>query len=316
LRLAINPEVDIIWLSNTSLQVSNAIGQSHQITDLPLEIKDIYTEIDGVKRLTDIFMKLGIDERIHNDINESILSLIDQKIFVNQTLLNLRYEYLKKSYVSIKGLNTAVYEIAHLLAANGVGRIVIEDLIKSSQTVSLADINVFSPRAKDIGTSLSKSVKNSLTYFDVKLDKPDNKQVPNLVIISGEISDFELDEIFIKQIPHLFVRKTNDFIHVGPFIIPDKKLCIKCQQVIKVKQKLSFFNFNKKRIRQIDNNPALTTLASSLVATTVISFLSNELIDKFPILTNVVCELDPFGPTISFRQVKQNPSCECKWLAA
>jgi len=316
LRLAINPEIDVIWLSNSSVQISNAAGQSFQIKDLPFEIKDIYSEIDGVKQLSDIFIKLGIDERIHNDVNESIISLINQKVFINQTHLHQKYEYLKGSYVLIKGLNTAVYQIAHLLAANGVGRIVIEDLIKTPNSVSLADINVFSPRAKEIGTSLSKSVKNSLNYFDVKLDKPDRNTSPDLIIICDEISDFDLNEIIIKQIPHLYLRKTNDFIHVGPFNIPDAQLCLKCQQIVKIKQKLSFFNFNKKRIRQIDNNPALTTLASSLAVTSVVSYLSKELNNKFPILTNVVCELDPVGPTISFKQVKQNQNCECKWLAA
>lgn len=316
MRLSINPEIDVIWLSNTALQVSNAAGQSFQITDLPLEIKDIYAEIDGVKQLSDILIKLGVDERIHNDVNESILLLIEQKVFINQTYLNEKFETLRNSYVLIKGLNTTVYQIAHLLASNGVGRIVIEDLIKSPQTVSLADINVFSPRAKDIGTSLSKCVKNSLTYFDIRLDKPDRNLSPDLIILCDEISEFDLHEIIIKQIPYLYVRKTNDFIHVGPFTIPDAKLCLKCQQILKIKQKLSFFNFSKKRIRQIDNNPALTTLASSLAVTSVISYLSKELNNKFPILTNVVCELDPVGPTISFKQIRQNQNCECNWLAA
>ncbi len=41
LRLAINPEIDVIWLSNSSVQISNAAGQSFQIKDLPFEIKDI-----------------------------------------------------------------------------------------------------------------------------------------------------------------------------------------------------------------------------------------------------------------------------------
>ena len=316
MRLAINPEIDIIWLSNTSIQVSNAAGQSFQITDLPVEVKDIYVEIDGVKQLSDILIKQGIDERIHNDVNEAIILLIKEKVFINQTRLNEKYEFLKKSYVLIKGLNTAVFQIAHLLASNGVGRIVIEDLIKSPQNVSLADINVFSPRAKEIGTSLSKSVKNSLSYFDVKLDKPDTNVAPDLIIICDEISEFDSNEIIMKRIPQLFVRKTNDYIHVGPFNIPDAKLCLKCQQIVKIKQKLSLFNFSKKRIRQIDNNPALTTLASSLVVTSVVSFLSKELKNKFPILTNVVCELDPVGPTIAFKQIKQNQNCECKWLAA
>ncbi|MFZ9360614.1 MAG: hypothetical protein ACO249_04660, partial [Candidatus Nanopelagicales bacterium] len=296
MRLTINPEIDVIWLSNTSIQVSNAAGQSFQITDLPLEIKDIFTEVDGVKQLADIFTKIGIDERIHNDINESIILLINQKVFLNKSNLNQKYENLKNSYVLIKGLNTAVYQIAHLLASNGIGRIVIEDLVKSNQIVSLADINVFSPRAKEIGTSLSKSVKSSLSYFDVKLDKPDNQILPDLIILCDEITEIELNEIIMKEIPHLYVRKTNDFIHIGPFNIPDAKLCFKCQQIVKIKQKLSFFDFNKKRIRQIDNHPVLTTLASSLAVTNVISFLSKELKDKLPILTNVICELDPVGP--------------------
>lgn len=316
MRLTINPEIDVIWLSNTSIQVSNAVGQSFQITDLPLEIKDIFTEIDGIKQLSDILIKIGIDERIHNDINESIILLINQKVFLNKTILHEKYEYLKNSYVLIKGLNTAVFQMAHLLASSGVGRIVVEDLIKSNQTVSLADINVFSPRAKEIGTSLSKSVKSSLSYFDVKLDKPVNNISPDLVILCDEISEIELNEIIMKQIPHLYVRKTNDLIHIGPFNIPDAKLCLKCQQIVKIRQKLSFFNFNKKRIRQIDNHPALTTLACSLAVSNAISFLSKELKDKLPILTNVICELDPFGPAISFKQIKLNQNCECKWLAA
>lgn len=316
MRLTINPEIDVIWLSNTSMQVSNAAGQSFQITDLPREVKDIYAEIDGIKQISDILINLGIDERIHNDVNESIILLIKEKVFINQTSLNEKFECLRNSYILLKGLNTMVYQIAHLLASNGVGRIVIEDLIKSPQTVSLADINVFSPRAKEIGTSLSKSVKNSLSYFDVKLDKPDKNIAPDLIIFCDEISEFDLNQIIMKQIPHLYVRKTNDFIHVGPFNIPDAKLCLKCQQIVKIKQKLNFFNYSKKRIRQIDNNPALTTLASSLAVSSVVSFLSKELKNKFPILTNVVCELDPVGPTITFKQIKQSMKCECKWLAA
>ncbi len=316
MRLMINPELDIIWLSNTTVQVSDSVGNSFQITDLPLEIKDIYTEVDGIKYLPEILKSLGIDERIHNDINEALIIMIHHKVFINQTSLYKKYENLKQSYVLIKGENNLVFQISHLLAANGVGRIVLENLIKNTQSVSLADVNVFSPRAKDIGTSLSKSIKDSLGVFDTKLDKPDGKRNPDLIIICEELKELDFNELLIKQIPHLYIRKTNDFIHIGPFIIPDNRICLKCQQLAKIKNKLSLFNFNKMRTRPIDNNPALTTLASSLVATSAISFLSKELEKQNPIFSNVICELDPIGPGITFKQIKQSQNCECKWLAA
>lgn len=316
MRLMINPELDIMWLNKFTIQVCDSAGNSFQITDLPIEIKDIYSEIDGIKFLPDILKGLGIDERIHNDINEALLTLIRQRVLINQTSLYQKYENLKQSYVLIKGENNLVFQISHLLAANGVGRIVLENLIKNSQTVSLADVNVFSPRAKDIGKSLSKSIKDSLSIFDTKLDKPDGNKKPDLIIICEELKELEFDELLIKQIPHLYIRKTNDFIHIGPFIVPNNKICLKCQQLAKIKNKLFLFNFNKKRSRPIDNNPALTTLASSLVATSAISYLSKELKNENPIFTNVICELDPAGPGISFKQLKQSQNCDCKWLAA
>lgn len=63
------------------------------------------------------------------------------------------------------GINTFAYQIGHLLASAGVGRVVFDSLVKKHSDVSLGDINIFGPKAKEIGTSLAQSLKRlSFSY--------------------------------------------------------------------------------------------------------------------------------------------------------
>ena len=85
-----------------------------------------------------------------------------------------------------------------------------------------------------------------------------------------------------------------------------------------LKKNIFIFPLDRKRkkVRQIDKNPVLTTLASSLLVTNCISYLTGELVNSGPSLLNVVCDLDAIGPTIIFRKLQPNPQCGCRWEAA
>lgn len=316
MRLIINPEIDYVWLDKSSLQVTFQNGHSIQINELPLETQKIFTRLDGITSISQIFIEFGIDERIHSEIQESFSFLIKNRILINQNIMHQKFENLKNSYIQVLGLNTLAYQISHLLAAAGVGRIVLEDLSGSQNLISLGDINCFGPKAKEIGTSLSKSIKQSISYFDAKIDRPNNQVNPDLVVICKDLKEYELNEILHKKIVHVFVNKIGDNINVGPFVIPENQTCTRCQSVFNLKNKIRSLIAVKSNFRELDKNPTLTTLASSLVATNVVSFLSKELIDQNPSLLNMVCELNPVGPEITFKNLMKKNVCTCKWDAA
>jgi hypothetical protein len=314
----LNPEVDVLWRDKTTLQVRNPDGTSNTISDLPLDMKLILDSCTGIVNISEILMNLSIDERIHEDINIALRFLIEHRVLINQSHLYEQSERLHKSYVQIIGINIFAFQIGQLLAAAGVGRIVFDSLTKRQTTVTLGDINILGPRAKEIGTSLGQSLRESLLVMGARAEKPNHERQPDLVIICEDTESFEINALMINRIPHVFVGKTGEQVNVGPFVIPGIQTCQNCLQLNSLKKNLFIFPLEKrkKKAREIDKNPTLTTLASSLLATNCVSFLSGELTNSGPSLLNVVCDLDANGPTIIFRKLQPNPQCGCRWEAA
>jgi hypothetical protein len=318
LRLILNPEIDVLWRDKSTLQVRNPDGTSNTISDLPPEMKLIISSCTGVINISDILIELSIDERIHEDINTALRFLIEHRILINQTYLYEQSEKLHKSYVQILGVNNFAFQVGHLLAAAGVGRIVYYSLIKKSAEVTLGDINILGPRAKEIGTSLGQSLRDSLLVLGARSEKPNNDPRPSLVVICEDAESFEINELMINRVPHVFIGKTGEQINIGPFVIPGIETCNNCLQINSLRKNLFIFPLErrKKKARQIDKNPTLTTLATSLLSANCISFLTEDSQNMGPSLLNVICDLEATGPTIVFRKLQQNPQCGCRWEAA
>jgi hypothetical protein len=244
--------------------------------------------------------------------------LIEHRVLINQSHLYEQSERLHKSYVQIIGINPFAFQIGQLLAGAGVGRIVFDSLTKKQTTVTLGDINILGPRAREIGTSLGQSLRESLLVMGTRAEKPNKDCLPDLVIICEDTESFEINELMINRVPHVFIGKTGEQVNVGPFVIPGIQTCQNCLQLNSLKKNLFIFPLEKrkKKAREIDKNPSLTTLASSLLVTNCVSFLSGELTNSGPSLLNVVCDLDANGPTIIFRKLQPNPQCGCRWEAA
>lgn len=315
MNLTLNPEFDVIWLDKSTLQINDK-SSSFLISDLPLEMKLILTQCNGLNSLTELLESMAIDERIHEDINEALRKLIDNKILINQAQHHIYINNLRTSFVIIIGVNNFAFEIGHLLAAAGVGRVVFQSLIKKSLDVSLADVNIFGPKAKEIGTPLYKSLRDSLINFGTKCDTPDNNNQPDLVIFCEEFSERDTNETMSKKIPHIFIERTGEQINIGPFVFPGLQTCHNCLKVNTLKKNIFSIAFPKKSIRPLDKNPWLTTLASSLLVANVVSYLSKQLEESNPTLTNMICDLEPVGPGISFRKIQPHPQCGCMWEAA
>jgi hypothetical protein len=318
LRLILNPEIDVLWRDKSTLQVRNPDGTSNTISDLPAEMKLILSSCTGIVNISEILLNLNIDERIHEDINIALRFLIEHRVLINQSHLYEQSERLHKSYVQINGINPFAFQIGQLLAGAGVGRIVFDSLTKKQTTVTLGDINILGPRAREIGTSLGQSLRESLLVMGTRAEKPNKDCLPDLVIICEDTESFEINELMINRVPHVFIGKTGEQVNVGPFVIPGIQTCQNCLQLNSLKKNLFIFPLEKKKkkAREIDKNPSLTTLASSLLVTNCVSFLSGELANSGPSLLNVVCDLDANGPTIIFRKLQPNPQCGCRWEAA
>jgi hypothetical protein len=318
LRLILNPEIDVLWRDKSTLQVRNPDGTSNTISDLPAEMKLILSSCTGIVNISEILLNLNIDERIHEDINIALRFLIEHRVLINQSHLYEQSERLHKSYVQIIGINPFAFQIGQLLAGAGVGRIVFDSLTKKQTTVTLGDINILGPRAREIGTSLGQSLRESLLVMGTRAEKPNKDCLPDLVIICEDTESFEINELMINRVPHVFIGKTGEQVNVGPFVIPGIQTCQNCLQLNSLKKNLFIFPLEKrkKKAREIDKNPTLTTLASSLLVTNCVSFLSGELTNSGPSLLNVVCDLDANGPTIIFRKLQPNPQCGCRWEAA
>ena len=318
MRLILNPEIDVLWRDKSTLQVRNPDGTSNTISDLPAEMKLILSSCTGIVNISEILLNLNIDERIHEDINIALRFLIEHRVLINQSHLYEQSERLHKSYVQIIGINPFAFQIGQLLAGAGVGRIVFDSLTKKQTIVTLGDINILGPRAREIGTSLGQSLRESLLVMGTRAEKPNKDCLPDLVIICEDTESFEINELMINRVPHVFIGKTGEQVNVGPFVIPGIQTCQNCLQLNSLKKNLFIFPLEKrkKKAREIDKNPSLTTLASSLLVTNCVSFLCGELANSGPSLLNVVCDLDANGPTIIFRKLQPNPQCGCRWEAA
>ena len=119
MRLIINPEIDYVWLDKSTLQVTFQNGHSIQINELPLETQKIFTRLDGITSISQIFIEFGIDERIHSEIQESFSFLIKNRILIiarifrRKNLLAIFYcsKIFKKSIVKVTVIITTFYWI-------------------------------------------------------------------------------------------------------------------------------------------------------------------------------------------------------------
>ena len=164
------------------------------------------------------------------------------------------------------GINTFAFQTGQLLAAAGVGRIVFDSLTKKQATVTLGDINILGPRAREIGTSLGQSLRESLLAMGARAEKPNQERHPDLVIICEDAESFEINQLMINRIAHVFIGKTGEQVNVGPFVIPGIQTCQNCLQLNSLKKNLFIFPLEKKKkkAREIDKNPSLAPMMNTL----------------------------------------------------
>ncbi len=318
MRLSLNPEIDILWSDNKTLVITKSNKMFLTVTDLPIDLKHIMTSCVGIDNLNDIYEKLNIDERKFEELNKALRYLIEQGVLINQTKLHLQSEKLSKSYVKIIGLNTFAYEVAHLLALAGVGRIVFQSLLKKQHQVCLGDLNILGPKGNVTGQSLNHSLRESIINLGAKVDQPANDQSPDLVILCEDLEAKEINELLVKKISHVFIGKTGEEINVGPFVIPGEQTCSHCLEINNTSRNIFMFpkDLKKSKPRAIEKNPITTLLATSLLSANCLSYLSGELLGQAPSLQNLICDIDSCGPEIRFRKLQPNPQCGCRWEAA
>lgn len=68
-----------------------------------------------------------------------------------------------------------------------------------------------------------------------RAEKPNVIQKPDLVIICENAESFEINDLMLNRIPHVFIGKTEQ-VNVGPFVIPGIETCNNCLQLNSLKR--------------------------------------------------------------------------------
>jgi hypothetical protein len=183
--------------------------------------------LDDASADTHVLYEMSAEERERLRPDLAALSLVNRAPGGGITALTRRRE----SGVHILGAGRVGATLAHLLAAAGVGHIVVSD----PETVRFEDVAPGGLTPSDVGLRRQDAVKAGLRrlWKDTKLTLPSGRSTPDLaVLVSTSRVDPEAADKFMRSgVPHLAVGIREVTGVIGPLVVPGHTSCLRCHEL-------------------------------------------------------------------------------------
>ena len=266
MRPKLHPQVPISWRNATTLQIGLSPGPTsliHNATSRTLaninswdgvrsleEIRanfeqdhpnqspyeprfnDVLTALDAAHALVDASYH-EIDPHLPRPFRQRLLWQTNTQDLLRPTPDSgyLELKSRKSAYVAVKGSDPLALATAHLLALDGVDRVVIDAPDHLRHKVKPETYVGLGPSWSKIGETAILATREMLTELNCKVTRPRGLAEPKFEIFSGWPTKSERDRVHAHSTPYLIVESSGVSASIGPMVLPGKSPCARCVEI-------------------------------------------------------------------------------------
>jgi len=225
----------------------------------------------------------------------------------------------RRAVVTVYGAGRVGAAVASLLAAAGVGRVVVDD----PQAAQVSDSSPAGFAPGDAGPSRAEAARAALarTSPSTATTPPAGEVAPSLVVLSTERpADPGVRASLMRAgVAHLLVGVRETIGLVGPLVLPGKSACLRCCDLARadrdpgwpqVAAQLAAGEGSLRRGRVAACDTVLATAAGALSALQALAYLDGQA--EVPAIDGTLEIRLPSG-AVRRRSWRPHPSCGCHW---
>ncbi len=221
--------------------------------------------------------------------------------------------------VTVHGAGRVGAPLVTLLAAAGVGTVVVEDAGETTP----ADLSPAGLGPDDVGARRQEAAAGALRRFaaSVRTRLPAGRAVPDLAVLSGHPTAHDarvVDRLVRAGVPHLFARVRDVTGLVGPLVLPGRSSCSRCHDLHRADRDPAWPSVAAQlstggRHRVTACDVVLATAVAAHAGLQVLAFLDG---DPAPSTLDGTLELSQSDGRVRRRSWSVHPACGCIWQAA
>lgn len=220
--------------------------------------------------------------------------------------------------VQVFGAGRVGSTIVSLLAAAGVGAIVVED----SGITRDADVTPAGPCPDDVGSRRQDAAVRAARRAapSMRSGLPVGRPLPDLAVLTAAHgADAPIAERMIRDgVPHLFARVRETTGVIGPFVVPGRTSCLRCHDLHRTDRDPAWPSIvaqlsNGARDRPVACDVVLATAVAAHASLHVLSVIDG---DREPTSVNGTWEISPHDGELRRRSWSVHPCCGCGWATA
>ena len=220
----------------------------------------------------------------------------------------------RRGVVAVHGAGRVGACLVSLLAAAGVGTLVIDD----TGTTSPADLSPGGLGADDLGARRQDaSGRNARTVAPSVRSRLSTGQAPDLAVVADDqTSDSRLaDSLLRRGVPHLFARVRDATGLIGPLVLPGRSSCQRCHDLHRSDRDPAWPSISAQlaaasRHRSTACDVVLAAAVAASAGLQVLAFLDG---DPAPPAVDGTLEIDQSDGRVRRRSWSVHPSCGCSW---
>jgi len=221
--------------------------------------------------------------------------------------------------VAVHGAGRVGASLVTLLAAAGVGALVVEDA-GATQPADLAPAGLtradVGARRQDGAGRCARQVAPS-----VRTRLPAGRRAPDLAVVAGEPAAHDtrlVDRLLRGDTPHLFARVRDATGLVGPLVLPGRSSCKRCHDLHRADRDPAWPSIAaqltgaaRQRVRPCD--VVLATAVAAHAGLQVLAFLDGAPGDPAPSTVDGTLEISQTDGRVRRRSWSVHPTCGCTW---
>jgi hypothetical protein len=223
----------------------------------------------------------------------------------------------RNAVVAVRGAGRVGASVTTLLAAAGVGTLVVDDPGIAAAT----DVTPAGPNTTDIGATRADAAIRAARRLapGVRRALPRGRRQPDLVVLSPErdgLGDLP-DRLVRGGVVHLFAQVRDVTGVVGPLVLPGRSSCGRCHDLHRADRDPAWPSVaaqlsHQARPRTAACDVVLATAVAAQAAAQVLAFLDG---DPNPPAVNGTLEIAQVDGRMRRRGWAVHPLCGCHWSA-
>ncbi len=312
------PALDGCHTQSDLRRVAQRLGVDASVVDRLLGFLLEGCVIDDAGQLGPVLADLPRDEQDRLAPDVSSLSIVSGALDGGSALLARR----RRTAVGIVGAGRVGASVATLLAAAGVGRVVVDD----QGRCAAADCAPAGSSVTEVGSRRDHAAAAALRRVSrsVRTDPRRPGERFDLVVLAptGAAPHDVGDELLRTNTPHLFAAVREVTGVVGPLVVPGKTACLRCLDLHRVDRDPAWPLLAAQLATDAQRSPAgacdvaLATLVASVCALQALSFVDG--LGGTPVpgssAANATFEATLPDWRMRRRQWSLHPACGCHWF--